>query len=75
MPDLPLSAHVLILHGREKLTIGTALIELGSPGRPRRTPLRTPTLSSAVRANALDSEALFIAIVRTFLVGVAIGNA
>jgi hypothetical protein len=33
---LPTAAHVLILDGLEKLTIGTALIESSSPLRPRQ---------------------------------------
>jgi TetR/AcrR family tetracycline transcriptional repressor len=79
VPGLPLSVHVLILDGLEKLTIGTALIESSSPGRRSRMPFANldpgdqPRLSAAVRANSLDSEALFVSTVRTFLTGVSAG--
>jgi len=76
VPTVPLSAHVLILDGLERLTIGTALIEASRPSHgpdtafPNVDPDAHPQLAAAVGANALDAEQLFIETIRAFLSGV-----
>lgn len=73
----PPELHVLILDGLDKITIGSALIDAVNPGSGGSAPFSNvdqetqPRLASAVRANELDSEQLFIATVRAFLAGVA----
>ncbi len=74
---LPASAHVLLLDGLDKITIGSALIEAVHPAAggegpfPHVDPDGQPRLAAAVRANALDSEQLFVETLRAFLAGVS----
>lgn len=70
---LPLSAHVLVLDGLERLTIGTALIEAARPPRAAFAavdPTRHLQLAEALARNELDAENLFIESIRAFLAGV-----
>jgi AcrR family transcriptional regulator len=73
---VPLSAHVLILDGLERFTIGAALIEstrsAHGPGSafPNVDPEHHPGLAAAAAENELDSERLFVASLRAFLAGV-----
>jgi AcrR family transcriptional regulator len=74
--EVPVSAHVLILDGLERFTIGAALIESTrsehgpSSAFPNVDPARQPGLAAAVAENELDSERLFVASLRAFLAGV-----
>ena len=70
---LPLSAHVLVLDGLERLTIGTALIEAARP-RPAFSSLDSaqhPRLAEAVANNEADAEQLFVKSIRAFLLGLS----
>jgi TetR/AcrR family tetracycline transcriptional repressor len=80
VPHLPLTSHVLIIDGLEKITIGTSLIESGieaSPPSEARAsvfsnvdPELQPQLATAVRKNELDADRLFVESIRAFLAGV-----
>ncbi|WP_028933813.1 TetR/AcrR family transcriptional regulator [Pseudonocardia spinosispora] len=73
---LPLSSHVLVMDGLERLTIGTALIEAsrdaeaGDMAFRDIDPEQMPQLAAASRANKANTEQLFVASLRAFLAGV-----
>jgi TetR/AcrR family tetracycline transcriptional repressor len=74
--NLPLSSHILVLDGLERLVLGNALVESAVAGGdqnpfPNLDPARQPRLAAAAAANELDAEQRFVASVQAFLTGVA----
>jgi TetR/AcrR family transcriptional regulator, tetracycline repressor protein len=74
---IPVSAHVLLLDGLERIVLGHALIESTAPQAsggdpfPNVDPATQPRLAAAREANTLNAEERFVASVRAFLTGVA----
>ena len=74
--DLPVDLHMVLIEGLEKITMGSALFEASCRSRsmapmPQFDRDKLPHLASAVRANGLDDEALFIATMTAFLDGLS----
>lgn len=74
--DLPADKHMVLIEGLEKITMGSALFEASCRSRgmapmPQFDRAKLPHLASAVRENALDDEALFVATMTGFLDGLS----
>ena len=73
----PVSYHLMILEGTEKITYGTTLFAAASRSRatiqmPELDKQKYPALASAVRSNDKDEEALFVAVITSFLKGIKV---
>ncbi|MDB5970161.1 MAG: hypothetical protein JWQ90_2611 [Hydrocarboniphaga sp.] len=71
---LPPELHLVMLEGTEKLTFGAALFEAAYRARsiepmPLFDRTKLPHLAAAMRANLLGEEELFMATLRSFLIG------
>lgn len=71
----PEEYHLVILEATEKITYGTALFAAASRSKsanqmPDLDKERFPALTAAVRANDKDEEALFVAVLKNFFVGI-----
>ena len=74
--DLPPAKHMLLIEGLEKITLGSALFEASCRSRsiepmPQFDRPKLPHLAEAIRGNALDEEALFVATLSAFLDGLS----
>lgn len=69
-----LSIRMAVIEGAEKITYGSALFAAsaradGVPPMPPVDPVAFPALTDALAANPFDDEALFVEVLRMFLVG------